>query len=70
MKKKCLICFIAIMLLLVFACAKNESTEEKDNAVETTVEKTVAETPTTEEQETEETVTETMESKKTADASP
>lgn len=71
MKKKCLICFIAIMLLLVSACAKNESTEEKDNAVEkTTVEKTVAETPTTEEQETEETVTETMESKKTADASP
>ncbi len=70
MKKKFLICFIAIMLLSVSACAKNESTEEKDNAVETTVEKTVAETPTTEEQETEETVTETMESKKTADASP
>ena len=70
MKKKFLICFIAIMLLSVSACSKNESAEEKDNTVETTVEKTVAETPTTEEQETEETVTETMESKKTADASP
>ena len=70
MKKKFLICFIAIMLLSVSACAKNESAEEKDNTVETTVEKTVAETSTTEEQETEETVTETMESKKTADASP
>ena len=57
MKKKFLICFIAIMLLSVSACAKNESAEEKDNTVETTVEKTVAETSTTEEQETEETVT-------------